>query len=115
MDWHARRTSLLATGLSTKLKCTSFVNPLSGSRSANSATAFSLSTSVDRFGMLLCRSRCTELTLLRARYRLLRRGFSGKFDRVLMSLSVKSMASCSFATPRFSIVGILWPGDGDGL
>lgn len=28
---------------------------------------------------------------------------------VVRSLSVKSMASCGPATPRFSMVGILWP------
>lgn len=36
-------------------------------------------------------------------------GLRGKFVIEVMSLSVKSMASCGPATPRFSIVGILWP------
>jgi len=37
------------------------------------------------------------------------RGDSGKFDIEVMSLSVKSMASCGPATPKFSMVGILCP------
>lgn len=37
------------------------------------------------------------------------RGESGKFVSTVRSLSVKSIASCGPATPRFSIVGILWP------
>lgn len=39
------------------------------------------------------------------------RGAKGKFASEDMSLSVKSMASCSTALPeaRFSIRGILWP------
>ena len=36
-------------------------------------------------------------------------GECGKFVIEVMSLSVKSMASWGPATPRFSMVGILWP------
>jgi hypothetical protein len=45
----------------------------------------------------------------RAHSNVLSLGDNGKFASVVISLSVKSIASCAPATPRFSIVGILWP------
>jgi len=84
----------------------------SGSRSPRSAKAFSVKTSVCRFGMLRARSFWRDEILLRAQYRLVNRLLRGKFPRTVSSLSVRSMASIvSFATPRFSMLGILWPDD----
>ena len=89
-----------------------------------------------RFGIEDASVDCMLVMRLRARRRVCRRGERGKLERVLMSLSVKSMASWSYsknsispallpsfflgkkgggtrertlATPRFSIAGILWP------
>lgn len=110
----------------------SLVNLLKTSRSASSAKLFWVRIKAVRFGIEFASVGCMLLTRLRARRRVCRRGERGKLERVLMSLSVKSIASWSyiksvsiekrlclgyigglktFATPRFSIAGILWPAD----
>ena len=62
-----------------------------------------------RFGIDWNKFGCMFVILFLASSRVASLGDSGKFVMEVMSLSVKSMASCGPATPRFSIVGILWP------
>lgn len=136
------RTSRLVTGFSSKERCVSLGKFRRGSRSASSAKLFDVRIREVRFGNEFASVDCMLLTLLRARRRVRNRGESGKLERAVMSLSVKSMASwsyskyCSaamfsvqpcthaegreykgrrggrrqtFATPKFSIAGILCP------
>ena len=102
-------TSLFATGLSTSDRKVNFSNPLNTSKSANSATLFCVKTRVFSAGTLLV----TFFSILWMRFlahsRVCNLGLCGKFVRTEMSLSVKSMHSCSRAAPRFSMAGILWP------
>jgi len=88
-------TSRLATGFSINTKCVSFEKCLSGSRSASSAKLFEVRTSAVRFGIEVARLACMLLTRFRARSRVCRRGEKGKFERAVISLSVKSIASWS--------------------
>ena len=66
----------------------------SGSRSPNSETLLFVSTRVVRFGTERCKD-CekTDIRLL-ARRRVRNRLIKGMFPRVIMALSVRSMASC---------------------
>ena len=102
-------TSLLATGFSTSETCVSFVKSLSGTRSASSLTLFCVKTSVLSLGMLFAKLGWMLATRFRAHKSVCSRSICGKFASVAMSLSVKSMHSWSFATPRFSMAGILCP------
>jgi hypothetical protein len=104
-----RLTSFLTTGFSIKDRWTNFGNLLRGSKSASSATLLLLRTSVLRLGIDWNRFGCMFVILFLASSRVDSLGLRGKFVIEVMSLSVKSMASCGPATPRFSIVGILWP------
>lgn len=87
----------------------SFGSLLSGSKSANSATVLLVNTNVCRFGIVSARFGAICRTRFLARSSVVSRGDNGKFVMEVISLSVKSIASCGPATPRFSIVGILWP------
>jgi hypothetical protein len=109
MMWGHASTSLRATGFSITDRCVSRANLLRGSRSASSATLLLLSTSVVRFGIDWNRFGCMLVIRFLARSRVDSLGDSGKFVIEVISLSVKSMASWGPATPRFSMVGILWP------
>jgi len=104
-----QRTSFFATGFSNKLKCTSARQRLRPSRSLNSLTRFAVRTRVVRLGICSAMRLSTVWIRFLAQSRVFRRGERGKPASVVMSLSVKSIASCGPATPRFSIVGILWP------
>ena len=55
-----------------------------------------------RFGIEDASVDCMLVMRLRARRRVCRRGERGKFERVLMSLSVKSMASWSYSKNSIS-------------
>ena len=127
-------TSFLVTGFSNNTKWVSRAKLRNGSKSASSAKLLDVKTRFRRFGSEVARLGWILLMRLRARRRVCRRGERGKLERVGMSLSVKSMASwsCSafqldlqssparfcwgyskegrtFATPRFSMAGILCP------
>ncbi len=127
-DERSRRTSLLATEFSNRLRYTSFLNPASGSRSANSAILFFVRTSVFKFGILDERLGCIFEMRFWARNNVRRRGCSGKLPSCAISLSVRSIASLSclwsekldaclandylvltLAAPMFSIAEILCP------
>lgn len=123
------RTSFLVTGFSIKTTCVSLANPRRGSKSANSAILFAVSTRFSRFGIEDANDGWIWFTRLRASSNVRRRGKWGKFAREEMSLSVKSIASWSYpdttmsiylpkrrkkggltlAIPKFSIEGILCP------
>ncbi len=83
------------TGFSKSTKCVNRRNPLRGSRSPSSARLFEVKTSEERFGMEFA----TEGWMLDTRFlaisKVRNRGNSGKLAKVLMSLSVKSIASWS--------------------
>ncbi len=85
------------TGFSSSDRCVSFVNLLKTSRSASSAKLFCVRIKAVRFGIEAASVGCMLLTRLRARRRVCRRGERGKLERVLMSLSVKSIASWSYS------------------
>jgi hypothetical protein len=103
------RTSLFVTGLSTNDTNVNFLNPLSTSKSASSATLFWLKTRVFSAGTLLTTLASMRCILFLAHSNVCSLGLCGKLVRTEMSLSVKSMHSWSRAAPRFSIAGILWP------
>ena len=86
-------TSLRVTGFSSNDKCVSFVKFLSTSKSASSAKLFEVSIKTRRLGIALGRVDWMLLMRFRARRSVRNRGVSGKFERVLISLSVKSIAS----------------------
>lgn len=69
----------------------------SASRSASSAKLLEVRIRVVRFGNEFASVGWMLLTLLRARRSVRRRGESGKLERAVMSLSVKSMASWSYS------------------
>jgi hypothetical protein len=92
----ARPTSFLVTGLSNNTRCVRLRKFPNASRSANSAKLFSVSTSVVRFGIELATEGWMPAILLRARRSVRNRGDSGKFPKVCISLSVKSIASCGY-------------------
>lgn len=100
---------MLATGLPTKLRYVNLEKPCRGSRSVSSLRLFWLSMRVCRFGT--CFGMDSEILDIRfsAHSSDCSRGESGKLLRIVMALSVKSMHSWSFATPKFSMLGILWP------
>lgn len=102
-------TSLLVTGLLSRLRYVSFEKPCSASRSDNSLRLLLVRTSVCRFGVLFDMD--SEMLDMRfcAHKRACSRGDSGKLPSEVMLLSVKSMHSWSFATPKFSMLGILCP------
>lgn len=125
-------TSFRVTGFSINTTCVSLAKFCNGSRSANSAMLFAVSTSVSRFGIEVANVGWMWFTRLRASNSVRKRGKKGKFESEERSLSVKSIASCSYsaiskqlpnekerksrckktltlATARFSIAGILWP------
>lgn len=102
-------TSLLVTGLSTNDKNVNFLNPLSTSRSASSATLFRVRTRVLNAGTFLTTFASILFIRFLAHNKVCSLGLCGKLVRTVMSLSVKSMHSWSRAAPRFSMVGILWP------
>ena len=87
------RTSFLVTGLSSSDRCVSLVKCLSVSKSASSARLFWVRMRHVRFGMEFARVGCRLVMRLRARSSVCSRGDSGKFPRVEISLSVKSIAS----------------------
>ena len=68
---------------------------LSASRSASSAKLLDVRISVVRFGSEFASVDCMLLRRFRASRRVRKRGESGKLDKAVMSLSVKSMASWS--------------------
>lgn len=103
------RTSFFVTGFSSRLRCVRLWHLLSPSRSPISLTRFDVNTKVVRLGSCSPILRSTFWMRLRAHSSVLSLGDSGKLESVVISLSVKSIASCGPATPRFSIVGILWP------
>ena len=90
------RTSFLVTGFSNRLRCVSRGNFPSTSRSASSAKLLDVSIRVVRLGRLLGTRGSIVLTRFLARRSVCRRGERGKLERAVMSLSVKSMASCSY-------------------
>lgn len=102
-------TSLFVTGLSTNDTKVNFLNPLSTSKSASSATLFWVKTRVLSAGTLLTTFASMRWILFLAHSSVWSLGLWGKFVRTEMSLSVKSMHSWSRAAPRFSMAGILWP------
>lgn len=67
----------------------------SASRSASSAKLLEVRTRVVRLGIEDASVGWMLLTLLRARRRVCSRGDRGKLERIVISLSVKSMASWS--------------------
>ena len=73
--------------------CVSLWKFLNGSRSASSTRLFEVRTRFVRLGIELARLVWMLETLFRARRRVRRRGERGKLDIVVISLSVKSMAS----------------------
>lgn len=87
------RTSRLVTGFSSRERCVSLGKFRSGSRSASSAKLLDVRIKEVRFGNEFASVDCMLLSLLRARRRVRSRGESGKLERAVMSLSVKSMAS----------------------
>ena len=91
-------TSFLVIGFSSSVKCVSFEKCRKGSRSANSAKLLEVKTRFVRFGMDWARLGCIEWRRFRARSKVCRRGERGKFERIVMSLSVKSMASWSYCS-----------------
>ena len=93
-------TSFLQTGFSMHTRWVKFLNPPSGSRSANSLKLFAVNTSVVRFGIDFASVGWMEDKRLRASSRVLKRGESGMFERIWMSLSVRSMASCGYCYIR---------------
>ena len=93
-------TSRRVTGFSSNDRCVSFVKPLRPSRSASSAKLFEVRTRVVRFGIEVARLAWMLLTRLRASRRVCNRGESGKFERMVTSLSVRSMASWSCVATR---------------
>ena len=88
-------TSFLVTGFSSNDKCVSLAKFRNGSKSASSAKLLDVRTRVVRLGMLAARFDWMLLTRLRARRMVWSLGERGKFERVVMSLSVKSIASWS--------------------
>lgn len=104
-----KRTSFLVTGFSSNTKCVNLPHLVNPSKSTNSLTLLLASITVVKFGTLSQILRSTPCILFLAHNSVFNRGDSGKFPRTVRSLSVKSMASWGPATPRFSIVGILWP------
>ena len=95
-------TSLLVTGFSNKLKCVSLENFPSTSKSASSAKLFDVSIRVVRLGMLLGTRGSIVLIRFLASRSVCSRGERGKFDRAVMSLSVKSIASWSYILYRYT-------------
>lgn len=89
------RTSFLVTGLSSSVRCVSFVKCLSVSKSANSAKLFCVRIRHVRFGIEFASVGCMLVIRLRASRRVRSRGERGKLERVEISLSVKSIASWS--------------------
>lgn len=85
------------TGFSSKERCVSLGKFRSGSRSASSAKLLDVRVREVRLGSEFASVDCMLLTLLRARRRVRNRGESGKLERAVMSLSVKSMASWSYS------------------
>ena len=69
----------------------------SASRSASSAKLLEVRIKVVRFGSEFASVGWMLLTLLRASRSVCSRGESGKLERAVMSLSVKSMASWSYS------------------
>lgn len=96
------RTSRLVTGLSSKDRCVSLEKFRSASRSASSAKLLEVRIKVVRFGSEFASVGWMLLTLLRASRSVCSRGESGKLERAVMSLSVKSMASWSYSNYCFS-------------
>lgn len=103
------RTSVLATGFSRRTRCVSFVHLVNPSISTSSRTLLFASIKVVRFGISSAILLSTVCIRFRAHNSVFNRGDNGKLPNVVKSLSVKSIASCGPATPRFSMVGILWP------
>ena len=96
------RTSLLVTGFSNKLRCVSRGNFPSISKSASSAKLLDVSIRVVRLGRLFGTRGSIVLIRFLARRSVCSRGESGKLDRAVMSLSVKSIASWSCYILLFS-------------
>ena len=91
-------TSFLVTGFSSSERCTSRLKPLSGSRSANSAKLFCVSTIEETLGSDAGRVGWMCVRRLRARRSVCRRGERGKLESEDKELSVKSMQSWSCST-----------------
>lgn len=86
-------TSFRVTGFSSRERCVSLANFWRTSKSASSAKRFAVRTKVVRLGIELAMVGCMLLSLLRARSKVRSRGERGKLERVVRSLSVKSIAS----------------------
>lgn len=82
------------TGLSFSTRCVRRGNAPSGSKSASSFRSFDSSCRFVSSGIELTRVGWIEETRLRASRRVRIRGLRGKFPRIWMSLSTRSMASC---------------------
>lgn len=81
------------TGFSSSDRCVSLGKFLSTSKSASSAKLLEVRIKVVRFGNEFGSVGCMLLILFRARRSVRSRGESGKLERAVMSLSVKSIAS----------------------
>lgn len=90
------QTSFLATGFSSNERCVNLENFASTSRSASSAKLLEVSIRVVRFGKEFGSVGCRLLTRFLASSSVRKRGESGKLERAVISLSVKSMASWSY-------------------
>ena len=88
-----RLTSFRVTGFSRRETCVSLGKFFKGSRSASSTRLFAVRTRFVRLGIELARLGWMLETRFRARRRVRRRGERGKLAMVVISLSVKSMAS----------------------
>ena len=73
--------------------CVSLVKLLKGSKSASSAKLLDVRMRVVRFGIEVARFGCMLLTRFLASKSVCSRGERGKFESVVISLSVKSIAS----------------------
>ena len=90
------------TGFSNKLRCVRRGNFPSTSRSASSAKLLDVTIRVVRLGRLLGTRGSMVLIRFLATRSVCRRVERGKFDRAVMSLSVKSIASWSYCILLFS-------------
>ena len=81
------------TGFSSNERCVSSGNFASTSKSASSAKLFEVRIRVVRFGIAFSSVDCRLLTRFLANKSVRSLGDRGKFEREVMLLSVKSMAS----------------------
>lgn len=96
-----KRTSFFVTGLSISTSCVSRENFPSTSKSDSSVKLLDESTRFVRLGIEFGRVDWIEEIRLRASKRVRIRGESGKFPRIWISLSVKSIESCGYMETPF--------------